>query len=241
MTAGKVRTAIAVASMMAATAPSFAQDAHDHSDMHEHAEALFPRSTNFDFEAPLPGSYDLPVIKSAPDGWVLNEAGERIRLKSLMAGRVVLLSFIYTRCSDSRGCPLSTGVLNDIQYATEAQPGLAEDVRLISLSFDPAYDTPEMMEQYRPRADGTGVPWYFLTTEGDAQLRPILEGYGQTVDRATEKEDDGTGVIFHLLRVYLIDRDGQIRNIYGLGYLDPRLLIADIGTLLLEEEGAPAE
>ena len=72
------------------------------------------------------------------------------------------------------------------------------------------------------------------------ELRPILQGYGQTIDRVDDRKtgltSNGTGVIYHLLRVYLIDQRGRVRNIYGLGYLDPRLLIADILTLLIEED-----
>ena len=58
-----------------------------------------------------------------------------------------------------------------------------------------------------------------------------LAGYGQIVTRT----GPGDGPLHHLLRVYLIDRRGRVRNIYGLEFLDPRLLLADIRTLLLEE------
>lgn len=201
---------------------------------------MFPRSPEFDFEAPAPGSYSLPVIKSAPDGEVLTDDGGAVRLHHLMAGRVTVLSFIYTRCTDALGCPLSTGLLADIQSAMGGHDELSDRVTLISLSFDPAHDRPEIMADYGEIAGEGGVPWKFLSTKSEADLRPILEGYGQTIDRAKESmtglTSNGTGVIYHLLRVYLIDQKGRIRNIYGLGYLDPRLLIADILTLLIEED-----
>lgn len=222
--------------------PVTAQESHTHSDLHTHAADMFPRSPDFDFDAPRPGSYSLPVIKLAPDGDVLLDDGKAVRLHDLMAGRVAVLSFIYTRCSDARGCPLSTGLLHDIQYATRGHSELTERVRLISLSFDPANDTPQVMAEYGAIAGEGGVPWKFLSTASEADLRPILAGYGQTIDRAPNitagLESNGTGVIYHLLRVYLVDQQGRIRNIYGLGYLDPRLLIADILTLLIEEDDA---
>jgi len=46
---------------------------------------------------------------------------------------------------------------------------------------------------------------------------------------------EGTGPVYHPLRVFLIDRDRRIRNIYSSGTLDPRLMLADVKTLLLEE------
>jgi protein SCO1 len=48
------------------------------------------------------------------------------------------------------------------------------------------------------------------------------------------------GRIAHQLRVYLIDRQRQVRNIYNLDFLDPRLVITDVQTLLLEEQGVAA-
>jgi protein SCO1 len=46
---------------------------------------------------------------------------------------------------------------------------------------------------------------------------------------------DPHGPLYHILRVFLIDREGRIRNIYSSGTLDPRLVLADVKTLLLEE------
>jgi cytochrome oxidase Cu insertion factor (SCO1/SenC/PrrC family) len=71
-------------------------------------------------------------------------------------------------------------------------------------------------------------------------LNPILETYGQRVDRK-KNPDDPLGPLSHLVRVYLIDRDKMIRNIYSFGLLDPRLLLADVRTLLLEEKRALSE
>jgi cytochrome oxidase Cu insertion factor (SCO1/SenC/PrrC family) len=79
-----------------------------------------------------------------------------------------------------------------------------------------------------------GCDWRFLTTSGVKELEPILESYGQRVDRK-RNPDDPLGPFYHVLRVFLIDGSGMIRNIYSFGFLDPRLLMADIRTLLLEE------
>jgi protein SCO1 len=65
-------------------------------------------------------------------------------------------------------------------------------------------------------------------------LQPILAAYGQAVDRK-QNPYDPTGPLNHTLRVFLIDRAGNIRNIYSSGTLDARLVLADVKTLLLEE------
>ena len=107
-------------------------------------------------------------------------------------------------------------------------------MRLISMSFDPAVDTPERMAAYAALADRqpSAAEWHFLTTGSKAELQPILEAYGQAVDRKANPLDP-TGPLNHTLRVFLIDRDGNIRNIYSSDTLDPRLVIADVRTLML--------
>ena len=66
------------------------------------------------------------------------------------------------------------------------------------------------------------------------ELEPVLNAYGQAVDKSRDPMIR-KGRFTTLLRVFLIDRDGRIRNIYSSGTLDPRLVLADVRTLLLEE------
>jgi cytochrome oxidase Cu insertion factor (SCO1/SenC/PrrC family) len=77
--------------------------------------------------------------------------------------------------------------------------------------------------------------WDFVTSASEAALAPVLAAYGQWVGRSADPSDPNAALP-HVLRVYLIDRGKMIRNIYGVGFLDPRLLIADIRTLLLEPQ-----
>ena len=80
-----------------------------------------------------------------------------------------------------------------------------------------------------------GSDWIFLTTSDLETLEPILQEYGQRVD-PKQDPDDPLGPLNHMLRLYLIDSKGMIRNIYSSGMLDPRLLMADVRTLILEKE-----
>ncbi|RVT81877.1 SCO family protein [Rhodobacteraceae bacterium CCMM004] len=200
--------------------------------------SVFPASVDYQFDPPAPGSYRLNRIKDAPDGAVLDIHGTPRRLDDLTRGKITLVSFVYLTCGDIQGCPLAMSVLFDIHDASAALPGLRDDVQLMTISFDPDRDTVEAIEAFAypvtsDPAAGHKIDWHVLTTEGQEALAPILDGYGQVVDRSGDGER-----IAHLLRLFLLDREGAVRNVYGLGFMDPRLLMTDIETLLMEEDGA---
>jgi protein SCO1 len=200
------------------------------------ASELLSRDADHDYDAPAPGSYHLPVVKVAPDGAVLDSNGKSLNLRDLTRERVTVLSFIYTRCAAPRGCPYATGVLSELHRISVEDSALTKNVRLISLSFDPEYDTPERLATYSEGVNGesAGCEWRFLTTKSRAELNSILTGYDQAVDQRADSNDP-QGPLYHILRVFLIDRDGRIRNIYSSGTLDPRLVVSDVKTLLLEQ------
>jgi len=104
------------------------------------------------------------------------------------------------------------------------------------VSFDPDHDTPQHLAEYSEwvRETKSGCDWRFVTAKSRTELDSILSGYGQAVDKRSNP-NDGQGPLYHILRVFLIDRDGRIRNIYSSATLDPRLVLADVKTLLLEE------
>ena len=193
------------------------------------------RTAQYDYDPPEPGTYHLPAVKPAGDGNVLTPDGKKHRIRELLDGRVTLLSFIYTRCADPTACPVATGALYQIHFVSEKDPVIAENLRLITFSFDPEHDTPTVMANYSRglRPDDDGCEWLFLTTSSEAELEPILEAYNQRVDRKKNAYDP-FGPFYHMLRVYLIDGKGMIRNIYSFGLLDPRMVLTDVRTLLLE-------
>jgi hypothetical protein len=122
-----------------------------------------------------------------------------------------------------------------LHQLSRSQPELANGLRLISLSFDPENDTPARMAGYSMLAgsDKRGAEWHFLTTASQSKLRPILEAYGQAVDKKRDLNDP-TGPLNHTLRVFLIDAEGRVRNVYSSGTLDLRLVLADVETLKRE-------
>jgi cytochrome oxidase Cu insertion factor (SCO1/SenC/PrrC family) len=192
-----------------------------------------------DFEPPRPGTYTLHRIMAAPDGEVLGLDGRPQRLSRFTRERITLLGFIYTTCVDPDGCPLAYRVFDSLREAVADAPTLRPRVRLVTLSFDPARDTPGVMRRYagsRLRDDGTHVPWYFLTTRSARELMPLLEGFGQdvryTVDRSSGKP---RRELSHVLKVFLIDRAGFVREIYTSVFLHPQTVLNDLETLVMEE------
>lgn len=235
MTNPGIRLRLAIVACVAVAAgnmPAGRSLAHESAGATGGIAALFPRSDSYDFPVPTPGSYDLPSIRPAPDGAVLGHDGAQHRLNSLLAGRISIVSFVYLNCADA--CPLAMGMLFDIFHASGDAPGLRDRVQLVTISFDPARDTPAAMAvAAAPVLEDPGrahkLPWRFLTTQSETELAPLLSGFGQVVDRSGD-----SGILNHLLRLYLVDERGRIRNIYGLGMIDPRLVMADVESLLIE-------
>jgi cytochrome oxidase Cu insertion factor (SCO1/SenC/PrrC family) len=203
------------------------------------SQAGAPRPPAHDYDPPVPGTYALPVIKKAADGEVLDHLGKEQLLHNLVRGRVTVLSFIYSRCGDAKACPYATGVLLELHQLSANDATLAKNMRLVSMSFDPAHDTPQRMADYAKLADHapTASEWRFITTASQDKLEPILTAYGQAVS-VKKNSADPTGPLNHTLRVYLIDAEGAVRNIYSSGTLDVRLVLADVRTLLMKAPDA---
>lgn len=198
------------------------------------AEPPAGRDRDHDYDAPVPGSYRLPVIKRAAGGLLIDETGKPLDLAELTRGRITVLSFIYTRCASGRACPYASNTLGQLQLASVDDSSLTKQMRLVSVSFDPAYDTPPRLAQYADamRETKSGCDWRFASIKS-SELATVLSAYGQAVDERGDPSDP-QGPLSHVLRVFLIDGQGRIRNIYSSATLDARLVLADVKTLLLE-------
>ncbi len=201
---------------------------------HAHQADQPPR---MDFVLPPPGTYELHRIMRAPDGPVLTVDGRLEKLSRFTRDRITLLGFIYTSCPDPQGCPLAYRVFDRIKEEIRGTPALKDEVQLVTLSFDPARDTPSVMKRYAGRQleDEGGLRWFFLTTPSVRELMPLVEGFGQDVQYAVDRST-GRPVrqLSHVLKVFLIDRSGYVREIYTSTFLHPRAIIGDVKTLLME-------
>lgn len=195
------------------------------------------------FTPPPPGTYQLERILDAPDGAVLDSDGSAHSLRAFTSGKVTLFSFVYTYCTDAKGCPLAYATLQALKATIADDVALRGRVRFVSMSFDPAFDTPAMMRSYGG-ADARAtdaVPWHFLTTASKEDLAPVLAGFGQDVSvTSAGAPGQRAPVLRHLLKVFLIDRAGVVREIYSPAYLHPEVLRNDIVTLLTERTSLPA-
>lgn len=203
------------------------------------AHAQLPsRAPTQDFVAPVPGSYALPPIQQAADGWVLEANWLPRRLSGYTHGALTLLSFVYTYCSDPIGCPLVYATFDTVKRRVLADPALRGQVRLVSLSFDPSNDTPGAMRAYGgEHARSTDLPWHFLTTYSMKFLKPILDDFGQDVEIELDANGAPTRARTHLLKVFLLDRTGQVREIYSTAFLHSDVILNDLRTLALESAG----
>ncbi len=221
--------AVAVAAVLAIGAPP----------SHDAAPATAAPPHPYAYEPPAPGTYRLPPIRAAADGRVLDHNGRPQRLRDLLDGRITVLAFVYTRCADV--CPLAMTLLHELHAAASADPALRQALQLATLSFDPAHDTPEVMAEHAAMVAGAAaVDWRFLTTGGPTDLQPILDGYGQPLAARPSGEGADGDRFAHQLRVFLVDAQGMVRNIYSVGFLDHRLVLADARTLLAAPAGAAA-
>ena len=74
-----------------------------------------PGYGELNFEAPKVGSYTLPTLGDAKNATVVNTDGETVEYHDLFKGKYTLLNFMYTRCNDVNGCPLSHLVFSRIK------------------------------------------------------------------------------------------------------------------------------
>jgi cytochrome oxidase Cu insertion factor (SCO1/SenC/PrrC family) len=199
-------------------------------------QVLAPGYSVLRFPAPAARSYALPSLGTAADGVLLDSSGAPATLHGLYNDKTIVLSFIYTSCPDVNGCPLATFVLSQVQQRLSSHQSLADKVRLVSVSFDPANDSPDVMADYGTSFRRHDVDWRFLTTESEESLAPILNDYDQAVIRDIAPDGEPIGTMSHILRVFLIDANKNIRNIYSPSFLHPDILLADILTVTKDDQ-----
>ena len=177
----------------------------------------------------------LPILREASDFALTNETSREVRLSDFR-DKVVVMDFIYTSCPDV--CGMLNHKLKIVR--DQLEEGLKRDLILISISFDPAVDTPEVLKQYTAER-GFNVPgWHFLTGT-EEQIRQVTDDYGveyELVEDDHEHEDEGSQEQEHLrsfnhnIVVVLIDRDGMVRKTYENALFPETEMISDITSLL---------
>lgn len=186
-----------------------------------------------EYSPPAPGSYRLPPIDSISDHAVVDSDGKETTLSKVIGDRLAVVSFIYATCAEATGCPMSTAVLHRLDAQLAGDTASARDVALVTVSFDPVRDTPQRLaEMQKHRAEGSS--WQFVTARDEAALAPLLDDFGQSVSKLRYEDGTWTGVYRHVLKVFLLDRNRRVRNVYSVGFLNPQLVRGDLDTLRIE-------
>jgi len=195
-------------------------------------KATAPR---MEFVPPAPGSYRLQKIQPVSDAVLLDSAGPAVRLSALTRGKITLLTFFYTYCLDPLGCPFAHTTLANLRDRVTGDRALAGRVRFVSVSLDPTHDTPAAIAGYG--REFTGDPkfeWRFVTARRVPELLPVLDDFGQDVSVDLDQNGRATRTLHHMLKMFLIDVHGEVREIYTLAFLQPQVMFNDIKTLALE-------
>jgi protein SCO1/2 len=156
--------------------------------------------------------YHLPAAGDAvPDFKLLNQSDRMIDLKQFR-GKVVVMTFIYTRCPLSDYCPRMSHNFAEIDKALAADPKLYKTTHLLSVSFDPAYDTPKVLKSYGAAYTGRFVQETFAHWDFAAPPLAELPAMEQWFDVGVTPGENGT--LQHSLSTIVIGRDGKVIAFY---------------------------
>jgi protein SCO1/2 len=162
----------------------------------------------------------------AADFALTDQDGAPLRLADL-AGRAVLLDFIFTQCPGP--CPILTAKHVAVQRAVPAE--LVDAVRFVSISLDPENDTPAALRAYAEKHGASLANWSFLTGEAE-NVSAVIRAY------AVGKTRDADGQIVHLVAAFLIDGTGRILDRYlGLEHASAAIA-ADLTALARNPSGS---
>jgi protein SCO1/2 len=171
---------------------------------------------------------DLEPGETIPDFQFLNQSGRRISLAQFK-GKVVLLTFIYTRCPLPNFCVRMSRNFAEIDQALAKEPALYAKTHLLSVSFDPQYDTPAVLRSYGGAYTGKYTQETFAHWDFAAPTEKELPQLLQFFDVGATPEADRT--ITHSLSTVLIAPDGKLYKWYPGNEWTVDQAITDIKTL----------
>lgn len=158
-------------------------------------------------------------LPPAPAFALVDQDGRPLAREDLR-GKVWIADFIFTRCAGP--CPQMTAVMAGLQRELPAC------VRLISITVDPAHDTPETLARYARQAGADPARWSFLTGPVDVVRTLVRSGFHLAVDDT----GDPQSAVLHSEKFLLVDPRGNIRGYYdGLDEADLARLRGDARAL----------
>ncbi len=163
---------------------------------------------------PVEGGAEPKVGDEVPNYRLVNQDNKVIRIHDYR-GKVLLLTFIYTRCPIPDQCALMSNNFATIDQELQKQPELLAKTHLLSVSFDPEYDTPTVLRSYGAAftgrySDETFSHWEFAAGSAD-EVKGIAKFFGL---RYYNDEQSGQQQIIHVLRTAIIGPDGKLLKLY---------------------------
>ena len=155
----------------------------------------------------------------------MNQDGTSVSLESLR-GEAVIVTFIYTSCPMPNFCPLMDQNFAKMQAKLKENNNLLK-THLLSVSFDPQIDTPAVMKAHAQKLGADPRLWSFVTGDRD-EIDKWANGFGVSISRAMNDPRD----ITHNLRTALIDRQGNLVQIYPGNEWTPEQILADVRVMV---------
>jgi protein SCO1/2 len=180
---------------------------------HPPADVPMPAASS-GFELLKPG-------EAVPSGSFVDQDGRK-RSFGDFTGAPVVMTFIYTKCPLPTFCPLMDRHFATLQKTLQADPAL-KAVRLVTVSFDPATDTPAVLKAHARTLNADLTRWTFLTGDRDAVDR-FAARFGVSVSRAMNDPRD----ISHNLRTVIVGADGTLAKVYTGNEWTPEQVLADL-------------
>ena len=171
-----------------------------------------------------PAITDSQILKTGervPDTKLVDENNAPRPLTSLKGHRVAL-TFMYTSCPQPDFCPLMDRNFAAVQNEIKKTPALA-DVRLISVSFDPAHDTPAVLKTHATGLQADPAIWHFVTTSTED-----IKDFAAKFAVIAEPSAESPAILTHNLSTAVIDGDGRLVKIRPGNMWTPADLIADL-------------
>ena len=177
---------------------------------------------------PLVQYHVLTAGDAVPDFKFLNQSGKHISIGEFK-GKVLLVTFIYTRCPLPDFCPRMSENFARIDKALAADPALYAKTHLLSVSFDPEYDTPAVLRSYGGAYTGNYTQEKFAHWDFAAPNKTDQEAVDKFFDVGVTPEKDHT--ISHSLSTVVIGPDGKVFRWYPTNDWTPEQVLSDLKQL----------
>lgn len=194
-----------------------------------HADIVRGDDAEGEDDLPLGPAELLAAGDAVPDATFVDENGRPWRPADA-AGRAMVLTFIDTRCPLPTSCPLITRYLREVQQMVHDRGDLRDRVQVVSVSIDPAFDTPEVLREYGAANGADRAVWTFVTAEQDVVER-YAGRFGVAIVRNPVREAD----VRHTLRTAVVGPDGRIVRIYSGSGWTPAEIVATLAATMASQ------